>query len=1178
MSLFVFGRSSGVMNTVKVLRPFLCAILGGVALHAHAQVDVVAGSPVYSAPLSVPPGVGGMVPQLALEFNGGNSAGALGWAIKGVSQITRCPSNKLIDGQSRGVSFSQSDRLCLDGQRLIQTDANGAVKSVQQDDSLGGDGAVREYRTETDSFARVRAYGVAGGNAANGPAYFKVWTKNGRVLEYGPNSNPTSNSQIAVQGKGVIATWVVSRISDAKGNYTDFQYSQRDVASGSAVDGAVIPGREWALSEIRYTGNGQQAPANKVVFEYTERSGLDRSESFHQGSKAVGIWLLSKIKTYAGNVAVKTLWFTYETGPVSRRSRPKQIKECAGDSSSQKCLPPTTFNYKAESAPLFTVSPAFKNSSLATTALSTATGTRGVLIGNFFGNGRTDMLRWSDSPSENELYRSNGDGSFTKTGTGISSNLYKSDGCYSSVVADFNGDGLSDILRIMVPYTPSGVSCGTVSNLLFFANGDGTFTVKGVGLDFTQKLAKVTHYMACADSMMSAMSTKTSSSITSGTASTGSTTSTAPIPANHEIATPSSTSTSTSTPTRSGTTALKSSSIAIGGGSMSPSLQYCPGGMQDDGTTSQTAGRTYHLIDVDNDGLLDVLTTDLPGYSRTPAPPDEATQCAGKVCTRLYKQQADGTFVETTTNLASRSVYTDPPTVKNTYWRRLDQVDVNGDKFSDLVVDSGVWISRGDGNFDSNGFSWQVQGCQHPIDFNGDDRVDCLPTSFNSATYQSIYVANGQAMQRVSNFNLTQAGQELLELSTDATKQMTGISIADVDGDGRGDIIRWKDDPNQNAVYLSNGDGSFTVSNGFGLPGIPLQKSDGTYAFVTGDFTGNGNVEVLRLRADPTGASDALSNVLYVKAGATPPDQLSSVVTGTGLSTRFTWVSLSNSASGVLGDRYSSDRLKASKASYPVVDMKQPMYVVATSTIDDVSGSIKEVTEFSYAGLKGTYDGRGNLGFRETREQTTAPNGEAMTEVTQYLQSGLYVGKPSVIEMRRGALNNDGAQVLSRTTSIYCDTTSLTPDGQDATKDSPCTTTAKVRRPYLYRSIQESWDLNRVALPVTTTTNTANENGDLLKVVVNRTGTPAGLPAQSSTRTVSNVYYANNIANDNWLLGQLQRSTVSSAVPNSIDSIVTTAPAPLPPPGTPAPAPAPTTPSVPVSTWLPAVLSILLDD
>jgi hypothetical protein len=460
----------------------LFAMLFGI--DARAQIDINdAGVANYQIPIQAPPGIGGMTPNISIYYSGNAVNGPLGtgWTIQGLSTITRCPGDRRLDGVARGVDYSANDKLCLDGQRLIQTDANGTPTASQGNDSLGGSGMVREYRTEKDLYARVRAYGAAGGNAANGPAYFKVWTKAGQIYEYGVNANTTSNAQITVQGKATVAVWAVSRISDTVGNYIDFQYSQRDVAFGTASQsGTPGPGHEWSLSEIRYTGTVSQAPANRIVFVYNDRpdaagTGVqDRSETYHMQAKNVSVRLLAQIQTYinwpaaqatrpATAVAVKTYALSYERGETSGRSRLRAVAECAG-SSLTKCLPSTNFQYSAGGGVNFAANNTFRNSVLATTPMVSLAGDLGVVQADFNGDGKLDILRWSNNAAQNILFLSGAtDGQFVQAANFniTDQNLFKNDGCYSSLITDINADGLPDILRYRAPQSLSGANCAS---------------------------------------------------------------------------------------------------------------------------------------------------------------------------------------------------------------------------------------------------------------------------------------------------------------------------------------------------------------------------------------------------------------------------------------------------------------------------------------------------------------------------------------------------------------------------------------------------------------------------------------------------------------------------------------------------------------------------------------------
>jgi hypothetical protein len=183
------------------------------------------GAAEYRIPIRVPPGIAGMEPKLGLVYNSqaGNGLLGVGWNFEGLSSITRCRKTLAQDGaRGGGVNHDEHDRYCLDGQRLM------AISGI-----YGADGT--EYRTERESFSKVISYGAAG----NGPAWFKVWTKGGQILEYGN----TADSRIEAQGKPTVRVWALNKISDTQGNDFSVGYTE-DHAYG-----------DFRPNRIDYTGN-----------------------------------------------------------------------------------------------------------------------------------------------------------------------------------------------------------------------------------------------------------------------------------------------------------------------------------------------------------------------------------------------------------------------------------------------------------------------------------------------------------------------------------------------------------------------------------------------------------------------------------------------------------------------------------------------------------------------------------------------------------------------------------------------------------------------------------------------------------------------------------------------------------------------------------------------------------
>ena len=1141
------------------MRTLLCSLLPLSAQAGGFSVGA-GGQPSADLGIAVPPGVAGMTPILGLEYSEGATAGVAGagWSVQGVSVVTRCSASRAVDGLAKGVAFVSADKLCLNGQRLIQTDASGnpLSRSQQVADAAGiaGGSPPKEYRTETDSYSRIRAYGMVSADIANGPAYFKVWTKGGQVLEFGTNPGGDANAQVLASGKTAVAVWAVSRISDAAGNFIDFKYDQRSVPWGSGpTPGSPQSGLEWGFAEVQYAGN-------KVVLQYEDRPSqapADSSETYHAGSKTVNRQRLKYVTTYvnspntstrgpgAAAAPVKTYKLIYTASAITGRSLLSQWQDCAGGPTSVKCLPATSFAYAAGRDERLAVSASFKSTPLATRRLTSLDGTYGTFVADFNGDGRSDILRWAVPTNQNELWLSNGDGTFSGP-TGSSSNLFNlngqvlftADGCWTSVVQDVNGDGLPDIVRIPASVNNTGGACTAAQvGMIFINNGDESFTSRPI---------------TTAD----------------GT----------PIPLNRITS-------RKLTQNYCGSIAALDAGMEFMAQLITNVVSNCRRGY------GWTEGASYYFIDVNGDGKLDIVTSYLAAYPLED--PGNGglgsliSQINCSACTKVYIANANGTFDLQTSNLNNVVVYADPGNGSNLAgFRNVMDADLDG--LPDLVgvgtpLKKQSWASNGTGNFTA---VTSPSSCDVMLDFNGDGKADCLqPDSTAASNYLSV--ATGlNTFASVGNFSLGSSGSGLSSNYSLAGGANFGVIVADLDGDHRHDLIRWHDDKFQNIVYLSNGDGTFRASTvAFVETGpIKLKHSSGAYDMLLGDFTGRGFTEILRVSdVASTQVGDDDKNLLLVSGSSANSeedvDSLAQIASASGLTTTLTRQRLTSAN----GNRYRTDRGTSNAAGGTKVDLLAGMPVVVTSESMTGIGSATVKTEFAYRGLKVDTAGRGMLGFREFRQQGVAPNGEYMTSVTQHAQDFPYTGMPLLTRSYRGALLDDSVAPLTVSTVTYCDTssTSTPPAAVPDSVTPPClayTTSAApvIYRPYARQKLERAWDLARGPsdAPLTTTTSTFSYDsfGNALSITSETKGTSAGIQ-QTNTQTTSNIYFQVNL--DNWILGRLQAATVSNTVPSN-----------MPTTGAgnsshaadrvgsgPAPAPAPMNPGV-----LAAILQLLQDD
>lgn len=417
----------------------LPVVTGVVAGDTRGGFEVSAlGAATYSIPLRLPPGTAGVVPQLAISYSANSGAGYIGdgFALTGLSTISRCPTTLAQEGFRDPVDFDQFDKFCIDGQRLIATQgAYGADQSI--------------YRTTEESFADVRAIGQFG---SFGPASFRSRTKSGLTIEFGA----TNDARVVGPGPAEIASWLVSKVSDRVGNYYSVTYSRNDTL-----------GETYPI-QIDFTGHSGQGvlPNNSVVFEYEDQTyPISR---YMAGKKFSITKRLKKIRVQVAGVDVWDYRFSYTAEPVKLKTLLTSIQECGANG---VCLPATTFGWGAAPATVtYTAMATIPNLTVANGYYSNTE--KPVFVGDWNGDGRTDIGRSFGSPHYFYVANSSGTG-FNYFGS-VGLNVPEGSNTPSpALAADFNGDGLTDVARIKV----TGGSGG--ADALATSTGSG-FVVSGL--------------------------------------------------------------------------------------------------------------------------------------------------------------------------------------------------------------------------------------------------------------------------------------------------------------------------------------------------------------------------------------------------------------------------------------------------------------------------------------------------------------------------------------------------------------------------------------------------------------------------------------------------------------------------------------------------------------------------
>jgi RHS repeat-associated protein len=330
------------------------------------------GAAQYNVPLWVPAGRGKVTPQLSLTYNSraGNGLLGVGWSLSGMSIISWCANTIAQDGYTDGGHFDGTGALCLNGTRLVPISPEWSPQ--------------REYRTEQESFTKIIGFETQD----NVPDYFKVYTKDGKVLTFGGTAEARvqpylllSNPSLAQAPGAPRATtaWVLDRVEDRNGNAATIGYTHTE------GDAAELWWTQLRPSEIKY------GPNRQVRFIYGDRP--DRIDRFSGGTHTRTDVRMSRIEMWGGPEGgnaelLRQYRIRYTTNGHTGRSLLSSFQECDGadreldspSSATRRCKVAIPFDYNLG---------AYKFEELDVDAISEPTPLSVVDIN---GDGRSDLL------------------------------------------------------------------------------------------------------------------------------------------------------------------------------------------------------------------------------------------------------------------------------------------------------------------------------------------------------------------------------------------------------------------------------------------------------------------------------------------------------------------------------------------------------------------------------------------------------------------------------------------------------------------------------------------------------------------------------------------------------------------------------------------------------------------
>jgi RHS repeat-associated protein len=975
------------------------------------------GAATYSVPISIPPGVAGMAPNLSLAYSSQAADGIAGqgWSLGGLSVITRCPRTRQQDGFGRPVMMDsltdaqinqdhKTDGICLDGEKLFDTPAGTG-------DCTGSSSVVTCYTPERKDFSKI---------TFNSTGEFQVVTKAGETRYYGLQPYDRVNDS-----GGNTAVWILDHVVDGWGNYFDFHYNNcSDNTCQPNFTGTGI----W-VSDIAYTGSlgGTQgspiAPFNHIAFQYECRPDVRwtrfSSLTIPQNQRLKSITTPQGIYSLTYKQAAPQISPTAcasET-PSLGLSELGEIGYCAGTT----CMQSMKFGWTGGLGGPWRPNAPYQ---LPPSIVGTHKGLRGTQFVDIDGDGRPDFVLARTNGIDGKGHpqtatlRNTGSGwSSPLTGTNTQFPVYLSDeydNPTTARLADFDGDGKVDVIvdSANVMCDPDGSNCVSCpvdqscpgsSTHYSPAVWLNRFTVGGGGgWEFHREYANIP-----SDDPNNTLQDRNSGIDFNPSHSNPATVADMDGDGRPDLV-------------RVGQTIQGFVDVDIlfneGPNTPEPWISqhfdaYFPG----------FEGR-FEVRDVNRDGLPDL---DVTAYGVV----------AGVVSSQetvAINQGNSGAVV----NLAHPGIgvtfgpaITTPsslPGFAPTYPVRPQLADIDGDGFYDL-------------------FTYQSMYNNSTVT---DPRANLAGVSFGQGSGSSFADARNSYLQvlhhlspqvtTVSDLLKAQIDQRLPDnfnpiWQTD--DEDFGATLADIDGDGLADLIRYHEnagpavtaaDPNCSPLcgggmeILYNTGTTWLDPDGITAwqrqigpsgtravsPSLPADVADIGSAFV--DLNGDGLVDLIQEeQGDQDIAPGAWINTNQVPVISTFPNGLAAPTTP----------SYRNITSAEGETTYKDDDTTKDNTKLLTV----PLLVVANLTAADGSGTgVLNRQTFTYHSLRQDTNGRGPLGFNRVEIQDQASN---TVTVTRYAQVYPYTGLPAQVDKYQ--LSHDGSQqyLMTKTVTTYCDGT-----------------------------------------------------------------------------------------------------------------------------------------------------------